>query len=413
MITGNKILLAFIVLNLAVFSLFSVFSPSESRVNENDKALKIPEIPWITQVVPPGGSIFSLLANLELPGPEIGMISYRFGDHIDVTTLQPGDTLRVLLNDDNTKITRMMFVQEPTIRHHFEAAGDSLLYTREALPVQTRQRILSGELNSTLDAALLGLGLAPAVKQSINNGLEGEINFQSDARKGDKFKIYLEERIFEGKVLPRAKVLFVEYAGARTGSHELFRYEQDDEKSVLNGLYNKEGKSNNASGVGFPLASIHVSSAFGRRLHPVSGRWAHHDGIDYRARYGTPVYAVANGTVNLAAWNGGYGKCVRIKHPSGYSTLYAHLSTISVRNGQSVKRGQIIGRVGSTGVSTGPHLHFGLISSANKYINPNQLRMVGAEKLNAKQMEEFLQQKEQIRKQMWELENPQPENLPA
>ncbi|HRX77144.1 MAG TPA: M23 family metallopeptidase, partial [Candidatus Cloacimonadota bacterium] len=276
----------------------------------------------------------------------------------------------------------------------------------EALPVQKRVRILKGSLESTLDAALLSLGLAPADKQNINNGLEGEISFHSDARKGDSFKVFLEERIFEGKPLPRAKVLYVSYDGKRTGMHELFRYEQDDEKSVLNGLYNKEGKSNNTSGVGYPLSSIHVSSSFGRRLHPVSGRWAHHDGVDYRARYGTPIYAVANGTVTSARWNGGYGKEVRIKHPSGYTTLYAHLSSIGVRNGQTVKRGQVVGRVGSTGVSTGAHLHFGLIS-AGRYINPNQLRMVGAEKLNAAQMAEFERQKQIIRTRMEQHENPQ------
>lgn len=396
---GKQILLTLIILSLAIFSLFSLFETPETLDDSEFAPLEKPQDPWITEVIPPGGSIFSALARLNLPGPEIGKISFLFGDYIDVSTIQPGDTLRVLLNEEGNKISKMMFVQEPTVRHHFEAKDDSLSYSMEALPVQKRQRVLNGTLETTLDAALLAMGLAPMDKQSINNGLEGEINFQSDARKGDTFKVFIEERIFEGKPLPRAKVMYVSYEGRRTGSHELFRYEQDDEKSVLNGLYNKEGKSNNASGVGYPLSSIHVSSPFGRRLHPVSGRWANHQGVDYRGHYGTPVYAVANGTVSATGWNGGYGKEVRIKHPSGYSTLYAHLSSIGVRNGQTVKRGQVIGRIGSTGVSTGPHLHFGLISGS-KYINPNQLRMVGAERLNAGQMAEFELQKEAIRSRM-------------
>jgi len=402
---GKHLLLTLILLSLATFSLFSLFAPSDKPSQGKNAPLEKPKDPWITQTVPDGGSIFSLLEKLNLPGPEIGKISYRFGDYIDVSTIQPGDTLRVLLNAEGTRISKMMYVQEPTVRHHFEAVGDSLAYTMEALPVSKRPRIITGTLESTLDAALLSMGLSPTDKQSINNGLEGEINFARDARKGDVFKVFIEERIFEGRALPRAKVLYVSYDGKRTGAHELFRYEQDDEKSVLNGLYNKEGKSNNTSGVGFPLASIHVSSSFGRRLHPLSGRWAHHDGVDYRGRYGTPVYAVANGTVVSARWNGGYGKEVRVKHPSGYTTLYAHLSSIGVSNGQSVKRGQVIGRVGSTGVSTGAHLHFGLISN-NKYINPTTLRMVGAERLSKAQMAEFERQKESIRNRMRALENP-------
>lgn len=402
---GKHILLTLVLLLLAVFSLSSLFNISS--IGNSDTAENPEPVvdPWITQTIPAGGSIFSVLATLDLPGTEIGMISYRFGDFIDVTTIQPGDTLRVILNEEGDKIDRMMFVQEPTIRHHFEARGDSLLYTMEALPVQKRLRMIQGNLDSTLDAALLSMGLSPMDKQNINNGLEGEIDFQRDARKGDTFQVFIEERVFEGKPLPRAKILFVNYEGKRTGSHELFRYEQDDEKSVLNGLYNKDGKSNNASGVGYPLASVHVSSSFGKRLDPFTGRWANHQGVDYRARRGTPVYAVANGTVTSARYNGGYGNEVRIKHPSGMITLYAHLNSYSVRSGQTVKRGQIIGRVGSTGRSTGAHLHFGLMNN-NRYINPNQLRMVGAERLNKDQMAEFEIQKQKIRDMMRQYLNP-------
>ncbi len=396
---GKHILLTAILILLLVFSLFSLFHSPHGSTDAQDAALAPLTEPWITQIIPPGGSIFSVLANLELPGTEIGMVSWRFGDFIDVTTIQPGDTLRVILNDTQDKIAKMMFVQEPTVRHHFEAQGDSLVYEMEALPVHKRERFITGTLETTLDAALLSLGLSPADKQNVNNGLEGEIDFQRDARVGDSFQVFVEERIFEGKPLPRAKILYVSYDGTRTGFHELFRYEQGDANSVLNGLYNKEGKSNNASGVGYPLASIHVSSSYGRRLDPFTGRWANHQGVDYRAARGTPVYAVAHGTVTSARYNGGYGNEVRIKHPSGMITLYAHLLRYSVRVGQTVKRGQIIGRVGSTGRSTGAHLHFGLMSNG-RYINPSRLRMVGAEKLNKEQMAEFELQKEAIRARM-------------
>lgn len=406
MTIGKRALLTLIILLLAIFSLSSLFESGSNA--QYEKVEEFSEIvdPWITQTIPPGGSIFSVLAKLDLPGTEIGMVSYRFGDYIDVTTIQPGDTLRVILNEDGSKIAKMMFVQEPTLRHHFEAIGDSLAYSVEALPVQKRLRLVDGILSSTLDAALLSSGLSPADKQNINNGLEGEIDFQRDARKGDKFQVFIEERIFEGKPLSRAKILYVNYDGRRTGFHELYRYEQDDEKSVLNGLYNKEGKSNNASGVGYPLSSIHVSSSFGKRLDPFTGRWANHQGVDYRARSGTPVYAVANGQVVSARYNGGYGNEVRIKHTSGMITLYAHLLAYSVRSGQTVKRGKIIGRVGSTGRSTGAHLHFGLMNNG-RYINPNRLRMVGAERLNKEQMAEFENQKSKIKALMQAHSQPQ------
>ncbi|MGC9362873.1 MAG: M23 family metallopeptidase, partial [Candidatus Syntrophosphaera sp.] len=289
--------------------------------------------------------------------------------------------------------------QEPTSRHIFRARGDSLAYFLEQLPVQTRQRIIRGELQGTLDASLLALGLSPMEKQQINNGLEADINFAMDAKNGDEFKIFLEERIFEGNKLPGSKIFYVSYTGKNTGLHELFRYEGPEEKSVLNGLYTTEGKSNCATGVGYPLASIHVVSRFGRRIDPFHRTWRMHQGVDYRAGYGTPVYAVASGTVTASRYAGGWGNEIRIRHNSGMITQYAHLSRRNVRRGQKVVRGQVIGRVGSTGRSTGSHLHFGLMSSG-RWINPTNLRMVGATKLKGDRLAEFKRQMQAIREMM-------------
>lgn len=407
---GKHILLSMIVIMLISFSLYSFFSPRDQRKSAPREQQTSVE-PWVTEVIPDGGSIFSVLEKQNLSLKEIAILSFRFGDYIDVTTIQPGDTLKILLSKDKQHIEKLMFVQEPTLRHHFQVSGDSLIYKLEALPVTTKQRIIEGEMHGTLDATLLAMGLSPRDKQNINNGLEGEINFQRDARNGDKFKVFVEERIFEGKILPGRKLLYVQYDGERTGSHELFRFEDAEEGSVLNGLYNLEGKSNSSSGVGFPLSVVHVISQFGKRLDPFFGRWANHQGMDYRARMGTPVYAVANGTVTAAAYSGGWGNEVRIKHPSGLTSQYAHLSSMSVHRGQTVKKGQVIGRVGSTGRSTGAHLHFGLISGKG-FINPTNLKMVGAEKLSDAQMAEFRRQQGIIRANMQALAAPTVQKSP-
>ena len=397
---GKHILLSLITILLLTFSIASILPQSNAKAHAWDNNLPQKQSePWITETIPPGGSIFSVLGKLSLPLKEIAILSFRFGDFIDVSTIQPGDTLKILLSDDKQHIAKLMFVQEPTQRHHFVVSGDSLLYNLEQLPVIKQNRIIEGTLQNTLDATLLSMGISPKDKQNINNGLEGEINFQRDARNGDKFQVFVEERIFEGKTLPGRKIYYVQYSGERTGTHELFRFEEKDESSVLNGLYNLQGKSRSSSGVGYPLSSIHVVSQFGRRLDPFFGRWANHQGVDYRAHYGTPVYAVANGTVVAASYSGGWGNQVQIKHPSGLTTQYAHLASIAVRKGQTAKKGQVIGRVGSTGRSTGAHLHFGLIQGKS-YINPTNLKMVGAEKLNDAQMIEFKRQQELIRSEM-------------
>jgi murein DD-endopeptidase MepM/ murein hydrolase activator NlpD len=402
---GKSILLSLIFLLVATFCIVSIMGINQ----KHDPIIKTNELkpsdPWITETIPAGGSIFSVLADLDLPLKEVGLLAFKFGDYIDVSTIQPGDTLKIMLSPDKLHIAKMMFVQEPTTRHHFTVSGDSLIYNIETLPVTKTKRILEGRLTETLDASLLAMGFTPQDKQAINNGLEAEINFARDARNGDTFRIFVEERIFEGKTLPGKKIFYVQYSGERTGNRELFRYEDAEENSVLNGLYTKEGKSCHSNGVGFPLSVIHLVSPFGKRIDPFYGTWAYHQGVDYRAGYGTPVYAVANGTVTNSGYNGGFGNEIRLKHPSGLTTQYAHLSSVSVRKGQNVKKGQIIGRVGATGRATGAHLHFGLIRGKN-YINPTNLKMVGTEKLNETQLERFRTQQQNILQEMNTLQQP-------
>ncbi|HOH46492.1 MAG TPA: peptidoglycan DD-metalloendopeptidase family protein [Candidatus Cloacimonadota bacterium] len=359
--------------------------------------------PWITGTIPDGGSFYSVLEGHGLPALHVAIVSYRMGEYIDVTTVQPGDTLKIKLNKDRQTIDKMQFVQEPTVRHNFTVTPDSLIYTVDTLPVLEQYRLITGELQGTLDASLLAAGLQPNAKQSVNNGLESEVNFSRDARNGDRFTVLIKERIFENKALPGTQVYYVKYEGERVSAKELWRYtDSSDPKSVLNGLYNKDGKSNNTSGVGYPLGSIHVVSRFGYRADPFTGRSKMHQGVDYRARMGTPVYAIANGVVTEARYHGGWGNNVQIKHSSGVESQYAHLSSMSVRAGQRVVRGQVIGRVGSTGRSTGAHLHFGLISGG-KFINPNQLKMAGAETLSEEQKRQFAQQKQNIMLKVTEL----------
>lgn len=121
---------------------------------------------------------------------------------------------------------------------------------------------------------------------------------------------------------------------------------------------------NGNGGFLWPGYTSELSSEYGYRVNPVSGIYKLHTGVDVRASYGTAVWAAESGTVILAGWNGGYGNCVMINHGNGYTTLYGHMSSISVSVGQTVNRGQTVGYVGSTGNSTGPHLHFEVRASS-------------------------------------------------
>jgi len=415
---GRNILLGLVLASVIGFSVYSVFDPDRPvrhkalRNTASQDSLKTD--PWIVEIVPDGGSLYGIMEKNGVPLREIATITFQFGDFIDVTTIQPGDTLKLKLSPAKDRIEAMTFVQEPTIRHQFIVKGDSLVYTEEKLPVSEETKLLAGRLEGTLSASLDKLGLPNQDAQQIINALESKINFRRDAKAEDEFQILASLRYFEGKLIPGGKVLYASYNGKKAGKHELFRYEDPNPKSVLTGLYGPDGKivrSTSGGGVGYPLGSIHVRSKFGRRVDPVYGHWAMHQGVDYKASYGTPVMAVANGTVTEAHYAGGWGNQVRIKHPSGLTSQYAHLSSIAVRRGQSVNKGQVIGRVGSTGKSTGPHLHFGLMKGG-QWINPTNLKMVAAEQLTVIQLKDFTRQRDLIKAQLQQYLNP-PEPVSA
>lgn len=409
---GRNILLGIVLASLTGFSVYSAFDPDREhrhRANSgNSHSDSLKTDPWIVEVIPDGGSLYGIMEKNGIPLREIATVTFQFGDYIDVTTIQPGDTLKLMLSPAKDKIAAMTFIQEPTLRHQFTVRGDSLIYTEEQLPVQNETKLLSGRLNGTLSASLAKLGLPSQDAQQIINALEAKINFRRDAKSEDEFQVLAELRYFEGKLIPGGKVLYAAYNGKKAGKHELFRYEDPNPKSVLTGLYGPDGKivrSTSGGGVGYPLGSIHVRSKFGRRVDPVYGHWAMHQGVDYKASHGTPVLAVANGTVTESGYSGGWGNQVRIKHSSGMITQYAHLSSIAVRRGQSVNKGQVIGRVGSTGKSTGPHLHFGLMKGG-QWINPTNLKMVATEQLTVIQLKDFARQRDQIKARVLQYQTP-------
>jgi murein DD-endopeptidase MepM/ murein hydrolase activator NlpD len=146
--------------------------------------------------------------------------------------------------------------------------------------------------------------------------------------------------------------------------------------------------------MGKPLKHIRITSHFThRRFHPVLKRWKAHLGTDFGARRGTPILAVAKGKIIYAGWKGANGNLIKIKHRDGYTTIYAHLSRIKIKCGEEVKKGEVIGYVGSTGRSTGSHLHFGVYRNG-RAINPMRMVKFSSKGLHGKGKQAYLRRKE-------------------
>jgi murein DD-endopeptidase MepM/ murein hydrolase activator NlpD len=213
-----------------------------------------------------------------------------------------------------------------------------------------------------------------------------EIDFQRDIRKNDAFQILYETFTDEdGEWYSNGKIIYA-YITVRNRELALYRYETDK----LSGYFDINGKSVEKALMKTPINGARLSSPFGVRKHPILGFNKKHLGTDFAAPSGTPIMASGSGTIVKAQWCGGGGNCIKIKHNSTYSTIYAHLLKFAsgIKSKTKVKQGQIIGYVGSTGLSTGPHLHYEVIVNGKK-INSQKLSLPSGKILKGEDRKKF------------------------
>ena len=224
----------------------------------------------------------------------------------------------------------------------------------ERAPLSASTRLGSGTIRSSLFAAVDEARLPDDVAVQVADILGGRVDFHRGLRKGDRFSVVYEALEADGEPMRTGRVLSVEFVN-NGKSHTAMWFEEAGKKG---GYYSLDGKSLQSAYLTSPMQFSRVTSGFAMRFHPIHQTWRAHLGVDYGAPVGTPVRTVGDGVVDFAGVQGGFGNVVIIRHNSSDTTVYAHLSRIDVRKGQSVSQGQRVGAVGATGWATGPHLHF-------------------------------------------------------
>ncbi len=225
----------------------------------------------------------------------------------------------------------------------------------ETAALVANTRIASGTIKSSLFAATDESRIPDAVAVQLAEIFSGDIDFIRALRKGDRFSVVYESLEADGETLRSGRVLSADFVN----NGKLFSAVWFHEPNAAKGqYYTLDGSSLRKAFLASPLEFSRVTSGFGGRMHPIAKQFRMHTGVDYAAPTGTPIRSVGDGVVEFAGVQRGYGNVVEIKHRDGKSTLYAHLHSIAVRKGQAVTQGNNIGTVGSTGWSTGPHLHF-------------------------------------------------------
>jgi len=252
--------------------------------------------------------------------------------------------VRWLRNETDTQFQRLTVERTP--------AG--LAARTEAVPMTASIRVSGGTVASSLYAASDEARLPETIVNQLTDIFSSQIDFHRTLRKGARFGVVYEVLEADGEPVRTGKVLSAEFVnGDKT--YQAVWFQDAGQKGSYYGL---DGKSLRRAYLAAPVAYSRKTSGMGMRLHPIFQTLQVHHGVDYAAPSGTPTYTVGDGVVEFAGVQGGYGNMVIVRHANNHSTVYAHLSRIQVRKGQSVTQGQVIGAVGSTGWSTGPHLHF-------------------------------------------------------
>lgn len=222
--------------------------------------------------------------------------------------------------------------------------------------VHNETAVAIGEMHGSLYVSAADAGATPAITAQVVKLFSHKLDFSRDIKAGDQFKMVFDRKVTEsGRVVESGDLLFAEI-GAKGAQSRFYRFKPAGAAEAQ--YFDEFGKNVRGFLLRTPVDGARISSNFGLRRHPILGFNRMHQGTDFAAPSGTPIYAAGDGVAVEVKWNGGYGRWVKIRHNSGWETGYAHMSRWAVKPGQKVRQGQVIGYVGTTGASTGPHLHY-------------------------------------------------------
>jgi murein DD-endopeptidase MepM/ murein hydrolase activator NlpD len=371
----ERVIAAALIVGLSVLALVNYGQLKEAR-QELNRAAAVPvercqAVKRLVEVE--AGSAFGqLMKQAGVTDADASAIFTAAEDVYDLSLLRAGRAIELTFVRDDGSLQRLSYQIDTeevlTVdREKGDSGGDRWIASRAPIAYDVTIRTVEGEIESSLYVAGLKQDLDERAIIALADVFQWTIDFVLDVQKGDRFKMIFEERSLDGQYVMPGAVLAAEYINAE-GPHYAFYFKGSAGEE---GYYDNEGDSVQRVFLRTPAEFRYISSGFttGQRYISAFNMSTGHRAVDYAAPSGTPVRTVGDGKVVFAGWGGAYGNKVSIRHNAVYTTNYCHLSKILVRSGQQVSQGKTIGLVGSTGLSTGPHLHYEMVKNGTK-INP-------------------------------------------
>ena len=342
----------------------------------------------INYVIKNNDTVEKILKKFKIRNKDISDISIKLKEK-KLTNIYSGRKLSLIikkLEDGSNTVVNFVYPINNTTSVEIRKSQNNFDVKENILQLYKKEVVIKNVIKNNLYSSAVESGIEPNIIIEFARIFGFEVDFQRDVRKGDWFEILYEK--FEddnNRVRDTGKII---YASMYVNGEEInlynFKYNNEEE------YYDIKGKSITKSLMKTPINGARLSSSFGMRKHPILGYNKMHRGTDFAAASGTPIMASGTGTITRARWCGGGGNCVKIKHNSIFETIYAHMKSFAkgIKEGRKVKQGQIIGYVGSTGLSTGPHLHYEVLVNGKK-VNSQKLKLPSGKILKGDERKQF------------------------
>jgi len=394
--------------------LFTLFSCKESEEKVTADVVKpkaavenfgfnLNDFNVVYDTIQSGDTFGSILESQNLDTLRVYDIVQQINDGFDVRSIRTGKPF-TLLREKGRYAKLKAFIYQPDRQSYYVVdLRDSVSVYKKIRPMLVKERTIAGSLDGSLSEALQKEKVDIALVSEITKVYAWSIDFFK-LKKGDKFGItfterYIDDTIYDG--VDSLKAAFFEYKGKKIYA---FPFEKVEGSGKL-AFFDEEGKALKSFFLKAPLKYVNITSRFAaNRLHPVQGIWKAHKGTDYAAPTGTPIMTTASGVVEQTGYTAGNGNFVKVKHDKTYSTQYLHMSKILVRRGQRVTQGDAIGRVGSTGLATGPHVCYRFWKNGVQ-VDALRLKLPNSEPMDKRELPRFMTQMKPLKQHLDSIAN--------
>ncbi len=348
-----------------------------------------------------GETFTGALKQADLEDEEINDVINIISEKIDLRKLKVGTLIETYTKSINDKKTINEIIIYPDIEKkiYVQKVNNEFVVGEDKKKLFSKLKFYEVEIHNSIYESLKKVDTPDEVIMEFVQLYSFDIDFQRDIRNGNKIKIFFDIYTdLQNNYIKSGKIYFSEII-LNDEIYELYRFQSGGDEFVE--YFSREGKCATKALMKTPINGARLSSGFGMRKHPILGYNKKHQGVDFAAPTGTPIMAAGTGHVEFVGNNGGAGKYIRIKHLNGYKTSYSHLSEYAsgIKKNVKVRQGQVIGFVGNTGLSTGPHLHYEVIFNG-KRINPMKMKLPSGKQLKGKNLEIFLAEKDRINSEL-------------